>query len=65
MSASAPRHLSPWRRLAALLLDYLVILAWMTVLAVVSLAVYLTMGDYPDVLGRSVPSAPRRSSSRC
>jgi len=55
MPARAPRRLSPWRRLAALLLDYLVILAWMTVLAVVSLAVYLSIGDYPDVLGAVGP----------
>src|SRR5665647_2509521 len=55
MPARAPRRLSPWRRLAALLLDYLVILAWMTLLAVVSLAVYLSVGDYPDVLGAVGP----------
>src|SRR5450756_1257850 len=55
MPARAPRRLSPWRRLAALLLDYLVILAWMTLLAVVSLAVYLSIGDYPDVLGAVGP----------
>ena len=55
MSARAPRRLSPWRRLAALLLDYLVIFAWMTVLAVASLAVNLTMGDSPDVLGAVGP----------
>src|SRR5665648_1090622 len=55
MSARAPRRLSPWRRLAALLLDYLVIFAWMTVLAVASLTVFLTMGDSPDVLGAVGP----------
>ena len=55
MFARAPRRLSPRRRLAALLLDYLVVLTWMVVLAVMSLAVNLTMGDYPDVLGALGP----------
>lgn len=47
----SPGRVSPWRRLAALLLDYLVILAWMTVLAAGSLTVYLLSGELPDVLG--------------
>lgn len=55
MSQGAPRRLSPLRRVAALLLDYLVVLAWMAVLAAVSLVVFLTMGDYPDVLGAIGP----------
>lgn len=41
--------------MSALLLDYLVILAWMAVLATVSLAVHLAMGEYPDVLGAIGP----------
>lgn len=43
------------RRLAALLLDYLAVLAWMGVLAVGSLALYLALGRYPDVLGALGP----------
>lgn len=39
------------RRLTALVLDYLVILAWMTILALGSAVVYPSLGYYPDTLG--------------
>lgn len=47
----SPARASPWRRLSALLLDYLVILGWMALLGAGSLAVYLVSGELPDVLG--------------
>lgn len=37
------------------MLDYLIILAWMAALAAVSVALYLGIGDYPDVLGAVGP----------
>lgn len=39
------------RRLTALVLDYVVILAWMGTLAAASALVYLALGYYPDILG--------------
>lgn len=39
------------RRLAALGLDYLVILAWMIVLGLATAIVFLTRGELPDTLG--------------
>ena len=38
-------------RLLALLIDYLMILSWMALLALASLAVYLIRGSLPDYLG--------------
>lgn len=52
----APRA-SATQRVAALLLDYLVILGWMALLAVGSLVVALLSGGYPDVLGALGPVA--------
>lgn len=43
------------RRLAALGLDYLVILAWMIVLGLVAAIIFLTRGELPDTLGRFGP----------
>lgn len=43
------------RRLAALGLDYVVILAWMIVLGVVSTVVFLIRGELPDTLGTIGP----------
>lgn len=39
------------RRFAALGLDYLVILVWMAVLGLASIAVFLARGELPDALG--------------
>jgi uncharacterized RDD family membrane protein YckC len=43
------------RRLAALGLDYLVILAWMIVLGLVTAIIFLTRGELPDTLGKFGP----------
>ncbi|MBV1778820.1 RDD family protein [Paeniglutamicibacter sp. ABSL32-1] len=43
------------RRLAATGLDYLAILAWMTILGVASLVVFLVRGELPDTLGTIGP----------
>ena len=43
------------RRLAALGLDYLVILAWMAVLGAASALVFLVRGELPDTLGTLGP----------
>ena len=43
------------RRLAALGLDYLVILAWMIILGLVSAIIFLTRGELPDTLGMFGP----------
>jgi uncharacterized RDD family membrane protein YckC len=43
------------RRLAALGLDYLVILAWMIVLGLVTAIIFLTRGELPDTLGMFGP----------
>ena len=55
MPVPTPRDLQPWRRLSAVLLDYLVILGWMVVIGLGSLTVLAIRGDYPDVLGALGP----------
>lgn len=44
-----------WRRVCASLIDYLAILAWMAIIGLASLAVYLLLGEYPDFLGMLGP----------
>lgn len=52
--ALVPR-VSAKRRVAALLLDYLVILGWMALLALGSLVLTVLSGGHPDVLGALGP----------
>jgi hypothetical protein len=56
--AAAARELKPtggWRRLLALLLDYVVILAWMTFLGLLSFLTYVVLGSLPDTVGTLGP----------
>ncbi|WP_248758474.1 RDD family protein [Pseudarthrobacter sp. SSS035] len=57
-AVAATREVKPagvWRRLLALLLDYVVILAWMAFLGFLSFLTHVVMGSLPDTLGTLGP----------